>query len=270
MEVKDSKSLIIKGGLLFLKSISTKRSLKAFLVWKHIIKFSNYSVKKIQKFQICYQNRSSSPFVSRSIDLNTSESKIPIPRNSVVCSDSDRGRRRSQTPCAKRPSTPIKPCPTPIQSTPIKRSNSTPTKGNSFSSSKSRSSPKISTDDIGSRLYNNAKEIEIKKEKIKNQSKPKYTFTPVLSERNEKILSQKNRCKSKSLADEVAVVSGMLSFTKLNIPFKDVGNSVIFKHFDFKSPPHDRVRPLIPSLELNSANASISLNQSDIKENIYD
>lgn len=215
--------------------------------------------------------RANSPYIPRNNqDLNVSESKIPVPKEAVSIENTDRGRQRSQTPSSKRLATPKKP-PNPAQSTPIKRYNSTPTKGKSFTNTKQEklpTSPRVKEDDFGVRLHNKAKEIEVKKEQNKKQNAPEYTFTPVLSERNERILSQRHRGKSKSISDEVAIVSGILSFSKLNIaPFSESANSNSFTKFDFKS-PSIRPRHLIPNLELKSTNSS--MNRSDLKENIYD
>lgn len=114
-------------------------------------------------------------------------SKIPVPNDTL--SSSQRGRSTSRNPFC-----------TPVESpkmtqklsqttpnTPIRRTSSVPTKVLGESAKKSTSKKQNEKEnDVGTRLFKRAKEIERKKENIRKNSQPEYTFTPVLSEGTEK------------------------------------------------------------------------------------
>lgn len=108
-------------------------------------------------------------------------------------------------------------------------------------------------DDVCTRLYNQAQEIEKKKEKMRKSFEPEYPFTPQIAENTEKWLSSKSKENRPSLIQaEVAVVSSasILNFSKTNSQgtVRDFLSPKL-DHImqDFKI-PNNRTKPFIPML----------------------
>jgi hypothetical protein len=70
---------------------------------------------------------------------------------------------------------------------------------------------RVTSQDVGTRLFKQAQEILKRKEILKESYTPKYSFTPRITPKSERVLSSTMACKDK---EEVAVVSSSLEFTR--------------------------------------------------------
>ena len=115
-------------------------------------------------------------------------SKIPLPKPIKECLAKE--RKRLESPCLK-----------------ILKKEAT-SKINSARPTSAPPKRENLKDDFGSRLYNKAQEIEIKKQNIRKSLKVNYTFKPTLAENTKKWLNKITRENRKS-KEEIAVVSSV-------------------------------------------------------------
>jgi hypothetical protein len=117
-------------------------------------------------------------------------------------------------------------------------------------------------DDVGTRLYNQAQEIEKKKELMRKSFEPEYPFTPQIAENTDKWLNGKSKENRPSLTQaEVAVVSSasILNFAKMNNQgtVRDFLSPKLDNFMQDFKPPSTRNKPFIPILRSHNKQDSL-------------
>lgn len=183
----------------------------------------------------------------------TTESRIPVPRVATEKLSEERHRGRSISKDKENERTDI-PKATEVKEVRMKRpisvqpkrqaEDSLLTKVQAEARNKVAKHSQCDSECIGQRLYQQAQEMEKRREVMRKSMEPEYSFTPQIAQSTEKWLLHKGMKGGKPQQDEVAVVSSSAALSFLNSnTTKEARGPLVF------STP--KGKPLIPILCTN-------------------